>query len=149
MTFVIWGLVRGGLADRDDRPTGAAGKTSRSNTTPSTKVDAVLDFETAHELFKTTFCLLPTAREYEAAINSFQFDESMALRIGRMVDDPNIVEMTSNKFPLVLVSTRNLSRRFVLHGIFTEHLHAYLEAAQPSGRRRLAELESVPFSGDR
>ena len=51
----------------------------------------------------------------------------MALRIGRMVDDPNIVEMTSNKFPLVLVSTRNLSRRFVLHGIFTEHLHAYLE----------------------
>ena len=86
-----------------------------------------LDFETAHELFKTTFCLLLTAREYEAAINSFQFDESMALRIGRMVDDPNIVEMTSNKFPLVLVSTRNLSRRFVLHGIFTEHLHAYLE----------------------
>lgn len=86
-----------------------------------------LDFETAHELFKTTFCLLLTAREYEAAINSFQFDESMALRIGRMIDDPNLVEMTANKFPLVLVSTRNLSRRFVLHGIFTEHLHAHLE----------------------
>ena len=86
-----------------------------------------LDFETAHELFKTTFCLLLTAREYEAAINSFQFDESMALRIGRMIDEPNLVEMTANKFPLVLVSTRNLSRRFVLHGIFTEHLHAHLE----------------------
>ncbi|MBM65504.1 MAG: hypothetical protein CMH55_04635 [Myxococcales bacterium] len=86
-----------------------------------------LDFETAHELFKTTFCLLLTAREYEAAINSFQFDESMALRIGRMIDEPNLVEMTANKFPLVLVSTRNLSRRFVLHGIFTEHLHAHLQ----------------------
>ena len=70
-----------------------------------------LDFETAHELFKTTFCLLLTAREYEAAINSFQFDESMALRIGRMIDEPNLVEMTANKFPLVLVSTRGVRLR--------------------------------------
>ena len=86
-----------------------------------------LDFETAHELFKTIFCLLLTAREYEAAINSFQFDESMALRIGKMIDDQNLVEMASNKFPLILVGTSNLSRRFVLHGIFTEHLHEHLE----------------------
>ncbi|DAC07823.1 MAG TPA: hypothetical protein D7I09_09445, partial [Candidatus Poseidoniales archaeon] len=42
-----------------------------------------LDFETAHELFKTTFCFWLTAPEYEAAINSFQFDHS----IGLLIDD--------------------------------------------------------------
>ena len=31
-------------------------------------------FETAHELFKTSFCFWLTSKEYEAAINSFQFD---------------------------------------------------------------------------
>lgn len=86
-----------------------------------------LDFETAHELFKTVFCLLLTAREYEAAINSFQFDGSIASRIARIVGEPDLAEMANNRFPMVLVGTTNLSGRFVLHGIFTEHLHAHLE----------------------
>ena len=44
-----------------------------------------LDFETAHELFKTTFCFWLTAKEYEAAINSFQFDHSVGIRIDEIV----------------------------------------------------------------
>jgi hypothetical protein len=64
-----------------------------------------LDFETAHELFKVTFCLLVTAPEYEAAINSFQFDHRLAVRIGRILGDPSIADLAHNRFPLVLVGT--------------------------------------------
>jgi hypothetical protein len=87
------------------------------------KFTQFLDFETAHELFKVTFCFLVTAREYEAAINSFQFDHSLAVRIGRILGDPTIAELAHNRFPFVLVGTSGLSRRFILHGLFVEHLH--------------------------
>ena len=86
-----------------------------------------LDFETAHELFKSIFCLFLTAREYEDAINGFQLDQSIAIRIGRILDDPTIPEMAYNKYPMLFVRTGELTRRFLLHGFFTEHLHAYLE----------------------
>jgi hypothetical protein len=86
-----------------------------------------LDFETSHELFKAIFCLLLTAREYEDAINGFQLDQSIAIRISKIVNDPVIPEMAYNKFPLLFTRTGQLTRRFVLHGLFTEHLHAYLE----------------------
>jgi hypothetical protein len=85
-----------------------------------------LDFETAHELFKVTFCLLVTAAEYEAAINSFQFDHSLAVRIGRILGDPSVADLAHNRFPLVLVGTVGLGRRFVLHGLFVEQLHERL-----------------------
>jgi hypothetical protein len=90
------------------------------------KFTQFLDFETAHELFKVTFCFLVTAREYEAAINSFQFDHSLAVRIGRILGDPSLGELAHNRFPHVLVGTTGLSRRFILHGLFVEHLHEKL-----------------------
>jgi hypothetical protein len=85
-----------------------------------------LDFETAHETFKALFCLLLRADEYERSINSLQFDQTMALRIGRIVGDPELGVMAYNGFPLFLVGPLRLSQRFVMHGLFTEHLHAYL-----------------------
>ena len=85
-----------------------------------------LDFETAHELFKALFCLLLRADEYERSINSLQFDQTLALRIGRIVDNAEIGFMAYNTFPLFLVGPLHLSQRFVMHGLFTEHLHAYL-----------------------
>jgi len=91
-----------------------------------------LDFETAHELFKALFCLLLTADEYERSINSLQFDQTLAIRIARIVDDPKIAFMAANGFPLFLVGPLHLSQRFVMHGLFTEHLHAYLEKLRDS-----------------
>ena len=85
-----------------------------------------LDFETAHELFKALFCLLLRADEYERSINSLQFDQTMALRIGRIFGDAEIGFMAYNTFPLFLVGPLRLSQRFVMHGLFTEHLHAYV-----------------------
>jgi hypothetical protein len=86
-----------------------------------------LDFETAHELFKALFCLLLTADEYERSINSLQFDQTLAIRIARIVGEPEITAMAYNTFPLFLVGPLRLSQRFVMHGLFTEHLNAYLE----------------------
>jgi hypothetical protein len=86
-----------------------------------------LDFETAHELFKAMFCLLLTADEYDRSINSLQFDQTLALRIGRIVGDPELASLAYNSFPLFLVGPIHLSQRFVMHGLFTEHLNAYLE----------------------
>ena len=99
-----------------------------------------LDFETAHELFKSIFCLFLTAREYEDAINGFQLDQSIAIRIGRIIDDPTIPEMAYNKYPMLFVRTGELTRRFVLHGFFTEHLHAHLEGLRAARHTSTPEL---------
>jgi hypothetical protein len=85
-----------------------------------------LDFETGHELFKALFCILLKSDEYERSINSLQFDQTLALRIARITGDPLVAGLISNAFPLMLVGPLHLSYRFVMHGLFTEHLNAYL-----------------------
>jgi hypothetical protein len=87
----------------------------------------VLDFETSHALFMCLFCLLLTAEEYRDSINGFNLDQSMAIRIGKIIGDPTLTEYVYNKYPLYLVGPWNLSQRFLMHGFFTEHLHARLE----------------------
>ena len=74
------------------------------------------------------FCLLLTAEEYRDAINGFNLDQSIAIRIGRIVGDTSLVELAYNKYPFYLVGPWNLGQRFLMHGFFTEHLHARLEA---------------------
>lgn len=86
-----------------------------------------LDFETAHELFKTTFCFWLTAKEYEAAINSFQFDHSLGLRIDEIVGAAHFADIAYNRMPMILVGPTGLSHRFLMHGFFVEHAHAHLE----------------------
>jgi hypothetical protein len=87
----------------------------------------LLDFETSHALFMCLFCFLLTAEEYRDSINGFNLDQSMAIRIGRMIGDPGLAEIAYNKYPLYLVGPWNLTQRFLMHGFFTEHLHARLE----------------------
>jgi hypothetical protein len=87
----------------------------------------VLDFETAHALFMCLFCLLLTAEEYRDSINGFNLDQSIAVRIGRIVGDPSLPELAYNKYPLYFVGPWNLTQRFLMHGFFTEHLYARLE----------------------
>lgn len=87
----------------------------------------VLDFETSHALFMCLFCFLLTAEEYRDAINGFNLDQSIAVKIGQMIGDPSLVELAYNKHPLYLVGPWNLGQRFLMHGFFTEYLHARLE----------------------
>jgi hypothetical protein len=86
-----------------------------------------LDFETSHALFMCLFCFLLTAEEYRDSINGFNLDQSIAVRIGKIVGDPTLAEYAYNKYPLYPVGPGNLAQRFLMHGFFTEHLHARLE----------------------
>jgi hypothetical protein len=86
-----------------------------------------LDFESAHALFMCLFCLLLTREQYRDAINGFNLDQSIAIRIGDLVGDPKLAEMAYNKYPHYLVGPWNLGQRFLMHGFFTEQLYAYLE----------------------
>ena len=86
-----------------------------------------LDFETSHALFMCLFCFLLTADEYRDSINGFNLDQSIAIRIGKMIGDPTLTEYAYNKYPLYPVGPWNLAQRFLMHGFFTEHLHARLE----------------------
>lgn len=90
----------------------------------------VLDFETSHALFMALFCFLLTAEEYRDAINGFNLDQSIAIRIGQVIGDPTVVELAYNKYPHYLVGPGNLAQRFLMHGFFTEYLHARLEAVR-------------------
>ena len=87
----------------------------------------VLDFETSHALFMCLFCFLLTAEEYRDAINGFNLDQSIAVKIGQMIGDPTLAELAYNKYPLYLLGPWNLGQRFLMHGFFTEYLHAHLE----------------------
>lgn len=98
------------------------------------------DFETAQELFKTSFCLLVKADEYERSINSFQFDQSLAIRISRILGDPEIAHLSANTYPLSLVGPIRLTQRFVLHGLCMEHLHAYVECVRVKTSRATAPV---------
>lgn len=93
----------------------------------------VLDFETSHALFMALFCFLLTAEEYRDAINGFNLDQSIAVKIGQLVGDPSLVELAYNKYPLYLVGPWNLGQRFLMHGFFTEYLHARLEQIRAEG----------------
>jgi hypothetical protein len=88
-----------------------------------------IDFETAHELFKVTFCFLLRAEEYEAALNSLQFDQSICRRVAKITGQSDLEALASNRYPMVLHHTNAVSERFVAHGVSLEHLHAYLEQA--------------------
>ncbi len=87
----------------------------------------VLDFETSHALFMALFCFLLTAEEYRDAINGFNLDQSIAIKIGEMIGDPTLVELAYNRYPLYLVGPWNLGLRFLMHGLFTEYLYARLD----------------------
>jgi hypothetical protein len=116
-------------------PTKAAPELDWTNWRPITldlqaiprRVTQLLDFETSHALFMCLFCFLLTAEEYRDSINGFNLDQSIAIRIGKLTGDRTLTEYAYNKYPLYLVGPWNLAQRFLMHGFFTEHLHARLE----------------------
>jgi hypothetical protein len=87
----------------------------------------ILDFETAHILFMCLFCFLLTAEEYQGAINGFNLDQSLAVRIEKITGLTGVAELAFNKHPLFLVGPWNLNQRFLMHGFFTEQVNAVLE----------------------
>lgn len=107
-------------------------KIDMSNFKVEKRWSQVVDFESAHALFMCLFCFLLTREEYRDAINGFNLDQSIAIRLSEILDQPLLSEMAYNKFPLYLVGPWNLSQRFLMHGFFTEYLYAALEKTRIS-----------------
>lgn len=101
---------------------------------PAKRWSQVFDFETSHSLFMCLFCFLLTAEEYRDAINGFNLDQSIAIRIGKLIGDPALAELAYNKYPLYLVGPWNLTQRFLMHGFFTEYVHARLEEVRTGAK---------------
>ncbi|MFL0795996.1 MAG: hypothetical protein K6L73_00685 [Cellvibrionaceae bacterium] len=97
------------------------------------KKTQIMDFESSHALFMCLFCLLLTRDEYRDAINGFNLDQSMAIRIGKIVGEDNLTEMAYNKYPHYMVGPWNLGQRFLMHGFFVEYMYAHLETIRQSG----------------
>ncbi|MEE9346462.1 MAG: hypothetical protein V3U88_12725 [Methylococcales bacterium] len=91
------------------------------------KMTQILDFENSHVMFMCLFCILLTRDEYRDAINGFNLDQSIAIRIGQIIGDQQLAEMAYNKYPHYLVGPWNLSQRFLMHGFFMEYLYAKLD----------------------
>ena len=87
----------------------------------------MLDFETSHALFMCLFCFLLTADEYRDSINGFNLDQSIAHphRPAHRRSDAGRARLQQ----VSALSGRpwNLAQRFLMHGFFTEYLHARLE----------------------
>jgi len=103
------------------------------------KVTQILDFETSHALFMCLFCLLLKKDEYRDAINGFNLDQSIAIRIGHIIGDNTLSEYAYNKYPQYLVGPWNLGQRFLMHGFFTEYLYAKLETLRLSTRAKIKD----------
>lgn len=99
-----------------------------------------VDFETAHELFKATFCLLLTWEQYERSTTSLQFDHSIGVRLSRLLGDPAVADMAANRYPMLIVGPTGIGHRFILHGLFTEYAHEHVARLG----RKLGALAPAP-----
>ncbi len=85
-----------------------------------------VDVETAIELYTPMYQFWQTDSEFWRATHSLQLDETIAIYVGKILDDPLPLELVVNKHPLVPLPTLRAGYRLMLHGLSSETLHAYL-----------------------
>lgn len=92
---------------------------------PSGKLNK-LDIQTAIELYTPIFQFFLSDNDFWRSVNSLQLDETIALYVGKILNDPLPVMLVNNRHPLVPHSTLKAGFRLVLHGLATEMLHRHL-----------------------
>jgi hypothetical protein len=95
-----------------------------------------VDLETAIELYTPLYQLLLTDNDFWRASNSLQLDETIAIYVSRLLDDPMPLSLVNNKHPMVPLTTLRAGFRLVLHGLATELLHARLVQAKHAEAHR-------------
>ncbi len=85
-----------------------------------------VDLETAIELYTPMYQFWQTDSDFWRASHSLQLDETIAIYLARILDDPLPLELVNNRHPLVPLSTLQSGYRLMLHGLSSEILHAYL-----------------------
>lgn len=97
-----------------------------------------LDIQTAIELYTPIFQFFLTDNDFWRSVNSLQLDETIALYVGKILNDPLPVILVNNRHPLVPHSTLKAGFRLVLHGLGTEILHRHLVLLKRKQRQNLA-----------
>jgi hypothetical protein len=85
-----------------------------------------LDIETSLYLMNIPFCLFTTQKEYERAVNSFQFDESICAMLASLTGDDTFRTWTPNKFPMWISVRRDVPKELLWHAAVTEYAHTHL-----------------------
>jgi hypothetical protein len=95
----------------------------------------VIDLQTAIELFTPVYQLFLTDNDFWRATNSLQLDETIAIYVARILEQPHNLVLLNNKHPLVPESTLRAGYRLVLHGLASEMLYELLVRAKRAHRR--------------
>lgn len=96
-----------------------------------------VDLQTAIEIFTPIYQLFLTDNDFWRATNSLQLDETIAIYVARILNQPHNLVLLNNKHPLVPLATLAAGHRLVLHGLSSEMLYELLtrtkhaHAAQP------------------
>lgn len=85
-----------------------------------------VDLQTAIELFTPMYQLLLTDNDFWRATNSLQLDETIAIYVARILEQPHQLVLLNNKHPMVPESTLRAGYRLVLHGLASEMLYELL-----------------------
>lgn len=86
-----------------------------------------LDLQTAIETYTPLFAVFLTDDAFWRASNSLQLDETMAVYIAKMMNQPFIMGLVNNKHPMVPISTLEAGYRLMLHGLDTENLYGFIK----------------------
>jgi hypothetical protein len=89
-----------------------------------------IDLQTAIELFTPIYQLFLTDNDFWRATNSLQLDETIAIYVARLLEQPHNLVLLNNKHPLVPLSTLAAGHRLVLHGLSSEMLYELLLRTQ-------------------
>jgi hypothetical protein len=97
-----------------------------------------IDLQTAIELFTPVYQLFLTDNDFWRATNSLQLDETIAIYVARILEQPHNLVLLNNKHPLVPESTLRAGHRLVLHGLASEMLYEVLVRAKRAHGRATA-----------
>jgi hypothetical protein len=102
----------------------------------------VIDLQTAIELFTPIYQLFLTDNDFWRATNSLQLDETIAIYVARILEQPHNLVLLNNKHPLVPESTLRAGHRLVLHGLASEMLYELLVRAKRAHQRDTPRAQS-------
>jgi len=85
-----------------------------------------IDLLTAIEAYTPVYQIFLTDSDFWRAANSLQLDETIAIYVSQLLNDPLPLMLVNNKHPMIALSTLGAGYRLVLHGLASEMLHSYL-----------------------
>ncbi|WP_105102249.1 DUF6999 family protein [Microbulbifer pacificus] len=98
----------------------------------------VIDLQTAIEMYTPLYALFLSDHDFWRASNSLQLDETIAIYIGKLLNDGMALSLVSNRHPMVPHSTLQAGFRLMLHGLDAELLHGYLRSLKRAALPRAA-----------